>query len=290
MKKFFVTLIILCMVGSTVFFVGWITYLIEPDHYVVVFSKTSGWDEQTIHPGEFAWYWERLLPTNMNIFQYQLNTVQSTIHIKKSLPSASHYAQYLDGTPEFTYTLNLKAEWIVDPDKLPVLAQSRGILPDDMPGLIASLEHEVSNTIEHKLLQCIQDETDRLDDTPSTFIYNLSSGLADEVSDAMENVKIRAVTLVQFDFPDLQLYQAGRNLYAEMIESRRNAIQQANAASIYEELITEKQMEALKTYGQIITEYPLLLEYFTLSAQNDTDPLRLNRMGELFDDTGVLFQ
>ncbi|AFG37551.1 SPFH domain-containing protein [Spirochaeta africana] len=281
MRKFAVTLILLAMLGATVFFLGWTTFLLEPMHYGVVFSKTGGWDTEVLEPGSFAWHWERLLPTNVTLHQYHIEVQQEMLTIRGELPSARHYARYLDGEPDFSYLIEIDLEWSVEPNALPTIASERNILPDDIERLHASLAGEIRRAVE----QLLMDRLRTLDDDTVTqpTALSLSAGMVDEVNSQVTQARVRNLAVVELQVPDIQLYVSGRSLYQEMMNSRREAIQQANAMALFEELIAERQLEALRTYGQVITEYPLLLEYFTLSAQNQTDPLRLNRMGEILE-------
>ena len=71
MKKFFLSLFIIILFAGAVFFIGWGQFAVPAGSYGVMVSKTSGISEKTIVPGEFCWFWERLLPTNVSMRTFQ---------------------------------------------------------------------------------------------------------------------------------------------------------------------------------------------------------------------------
>lgn len=283
MRKFIITLMLLAIFGGTLFFIGWTSFLLEPMHYGVLFSKTGRWQQEVIRPGDFAWHWERLIPTNSTLYQYQIETQQSQVSLRGTLPSADHYSRYLEGEPDFSYQIDMDLEWTIDPADLPSIAQNRNILPDDISSAVSSFQNEITQAAEHLILQRVDDLSSDLSDQ-SDFLA-ISEGLASQLTTEVNGVKIQQISIHTMELPDISLYHTGRELYQEVVDSQREAIQEANARIVFEELIIDRQLEALRTYGEIISEYPMLLEYFTLSAQHDTDPLRLNRMGELLDNS-----
>ena len=72
MKKFFLSLFIIILFAGAVFFIGWGQFAVPAGSYGVMVSKTSGISEKTIVPGEFCWFWERLLPTNVSMRTFSM--------------------------------------------------------------------------------------------------------------------------------------------------------------------------------------------------------------------------
>ena len=52
MKKLFVTFVILLIVGAVAFGFGYVPIRIEPGTRALMFSRTSGWDSQSVTTGE----------------------------------------------------------------------------------------------------------------------------------------------------------------------------------------------------------------------------------------------
>ncbi|GAB6090868.1 hypothetical protein [Spirochaeta dissipatitropha] len=282
MGKFLVVLFILIICAVAVFYIGWISFQIDDHEYGVIFSKTQGWDPDIISPGEFRWYWGRLLPTNVNLYKFDIQTERSHISISRQLPSAEHYSLYLEGNPDFSISADAIVEWELDPHTIPHLAAERNIRPENQETINNELSDKLSFWFEQLFESSLRSfSSDSIYDS-AVQLENISSELQDKIPE----IRILSVSVQNMKFPDLDLYESGRLLYRELVESRREAIQQANAAVLFEELIMERQLEALRVYGQIITEFPLLLDYFQLSAETDTDPLRLSRMGALLSPSG----
>lgn len=277
MGKFLVVLFILIICAITVFYIGWISFQIDDHEYGVIFSKTQGWDPDIIMPGEFRWHWGRLIPTNVNLYKFTIQTERSHISISRQLPSAEHYSLYLEGNPDFSIAAEAIVEWELDPYRIPYLAAERNIRPEDQETINSELSEKLSFWFEQLFEASLRNFSQETIFDSAVQLENISADLQDRIPE----IRILSVSVQNMKFPDLSLYESGRLLYRELVESRREAIQQANAAVLFEELIMERQLEALRTYGQIITEFPLLLDYFLLSAETETDPLRLGRMGAL---------
>jgi hypothetical protein len=73
MKAFLITLIILVVLAGAAFYFGWLQILLPAENYAVIFTKTGGYDETVVRPGEFSWRWQRLIPTNMTVYTFDLH-------------------------------------------------------------------------------------------------------------------------------------------------------------------------------------------------------------------------
>ncbi len=70
--KFFIWLIVLLAISGTVFFFGWLQFSVPAGSYGVMLSKSGGYYNEVITPGEFSWRWERLVPTNSEILIFRI--------------------------------------------------------------------------------------------------------------------------------------------------------------------------------------------------------------------------
>ncbi len=275
MRKFFIILLILLLSGSAVFYIGWISFQIGPNQYGVVFSKTNGWEPSVVRAGNFCWCWQKLIPTNVSMYIYEPSIQHSNLSIEQNLPSGEHYSQYMEGNPDFTYSIELSVEWNVDPELLPNLAAQREILPENLAELEESLESSVSQNIRTELTAMMRTAGQ---ENTQPILSEIETNLAQKVSIAMREVNIQSIRINNMSFPDIELYEAGREIYQELLESRRAAIQQASTEIVFDDMMTERQLNALQTYGKVITDYPLLLDYFSLSVETGADPLGLNKL------------
>src|SRR6056297_3206225 len=101
--KLVLFLILLILIGGAAFYFGWIQFQLDEHTYGVVFSKTSGYEEEVLRPGEFNWRWEALIPTNMTL--HEIEVLPRSVDLEKSgsLPSGSIYAQAVEASTDFKY-------------------------------------------------------------------------------------------------------------------------------------------------------------------------------------------
>ncbi|MFW5811723.1 MAG: hypothetical protein ACOCWS_01975, partial [Alkalispirochaetaceae bacterium] len=58
-------------------------------------------------------------------------------------------------------------------------------------------------------------------------------------------------------------------------EGRREGLNQTARSAAESRVLDEERRRALEEYGRILREYPVLLDYFRLSAETGADPLDL---------------
>jgi hypothetical protein len=85
----------------------------------------------------------------------------------------------------------------------------------------------------------------------------------------------------EVSLPDLELYEAARSLYFDTVEARRSAISEEAFTAEQRRISEESRLETLRRYGEVLSEYPVLLDYFELSAEQDVDPLALDALRSL---------
>ena len=83
--------------------------------------------QTVIEPGNFAWNWERLLPTNSTLKVFAL-APRSVSHTSAGvLPSGKLFAGGMEGNPDFSWNVSLTVTARLDPAKLPALLKDSGI-------------------------------------------------------------------------------------------------------------------------------------------------------------------
>ena len=132
MKAFLIILVILVILAGVVFYFGWVQIHLPAEHYAVVFTKSGGYDQEVIRPGEFSWRWERLIPTNMTLYIFDLHPRSREISFQGSLPSAELYSSVLPENPDFSYRGEIEVIFAVAPESLPALVAEEKLLPDQL--------------------------------------------------------------------------------------------------------------------------------------------------------------
>ena len=269
--KLVLFLILLILIGGAVFYFGWIQFQLEEHRYGVVFSKTSGYEEEVLRPGEFNWRWEALIPTNLTL--HEIEVLPRSVDLEKSgsLPSGSVYAQAVEISNDFKYSLGLSLAYSLQPEQLPQLVQEEALTVDTLDDYYREADQRISSLISSFIENRISSNQDVSIDDFKTSIFETT--LKEELQEEFTHFKIKNVTLTQLEIPDIDLYRAARSYYFDILETRR----ETKTATLQQErkwvVSQESKLEVLKKYGELFTEYPGLIQYMALRENRDLQQL-----------------
>ena len=256
--------IILLGFAGFVFYLGWIQFSIPENHYALAFTKTGGYDPYLMKPGEFYWRWENLFPTNMDLHIFELPWKTADIELTGELPSGSEYASILTNPDAFDFSLSLKINYRMDPDKLVSMIQQE----DFSFRLIETWYNLFADTAEAKvknfILQEIPLETSGYTQIERTILEYIES--------QFPMAEFSGFHIRQWTLPDKVLYDHTREIYLNGIKSNREYAAELEKQNADLEKQLNSKMELLKDYGSVLTEYPVLLEYFNLE-KDKIDPM-----------------
>lgn len=288
MKKVLFTLVILVILAAVGFGFGYVPLRLEPATRAVLFSKTSGWDDQVYEAGSFAWAWQLLIPTNATLYVYDTSARSVSLSARSLLPSAEVYAAALDGQTRFEHRLSLDLQYRLAPAGIRALAPV-GVHGDSLEDWYGDTDAAIEQLVLSVAAQIVREAAGDAaagDAAAANATDNEEIGaaldpgaMADEISarvgERMPQIEVIGVTVREAALPDIRLYRAARNLYEDVLDARRDALIEAARSIADEQATADARMDNLQRYGQILTEYPVLLEYLEIAAQNDSDPLNL---------------
>ena len=250
MKAFLIILVILVVLAGTAFYFGWVQILLPPENYAVVFTKIGGYDDQVIRPGEFSWRWERLIPTNMTLYTFDLHPRTLEVSFEGSLPSGQLYSSILPENPDFSLSGNVTIQFGIVPESLPALVAEEKLLPEALDDFYEAKAEQISNRLMDKLKS-------------ATLNQQMERELAREFPD----LKILSLRTETVRVPDLELYELAQQSYKELVEIRDRSREEAVARMAVEQVRAEnardqerETLEALRKYGKLLNEYPILLK------------------------------
>ena len=262
MKKIIIPLVLLVILAGVAFYFGWIQIKLPAGTYAVIFTKTKGWDEEVTQPGVFSWRWERLLPTNMEIHYFTLEPYTSRISSRGSLPSASDYRQILDPAPDFDFSVSLTVTYTINPDALPQLIAQNRLTQDTVAEWYKKTEELVASKTAEFIREAAAkpDFAAKLGATGS----GLDTALADRLALALPEADVQTVVIKDFRVPDTDLYLAAKELYLDFARQRKESFAAALSEIAWTDARAEQHFTVLKRYGELITQYPMLLELISL--------------------------
>lgn len=275
MRKAIVILIVLILAGGTAFYFGWVQFRLPPGTVGVVFTKTSGWDSEVIDAGEFSWRWEALLPTNLTLHMVDIDPVTVGVSSTGNLPSGPLYGGFLEGSPTFEYEVRFDVTYRINPEELPRLLEEGVVEGSD----VAAWYDSMNDSIEAEALELVSEAMESVSETSAGERVSLfAESMEERLVGAVPDAEIVSVLPRRISLPDIGLYREARELYLGAMEVRGEAIEEAMASASTEEVFEEARLATLRRYGEVLSEYPVLLEYFSLGAEEGVDPLNLGRL------------
>ena len=130
MKKFSISLFILILFSSVVFFIGWTQFKVKADKVGVVISKTSGIDDTPVENGLFSWHWQFLLPTNASLKTFSIVPLNTTKTITGQLPSGDLYTSIYNSPDNFSYRFKFSISLTLSPQAIVQLLKLNKITDD----------------------------------------------------------------------------------------------------------------------------------------------------------------
>jgi hypothetical protein len=264
MKKIFWICLLLVIMGGAAFFLGWAQLRVPPGSYGVMRSKTHGTDPRIIREGEFRWVWYKLIPTNVAILVFSPNVVNHPIELRGSLPSGDIYAGFAGLDADFSYEIAGTLSFNIRADALPDLAAREGLT--DQAGLEA-LEQRLAGEISLHLSRGYGDG-----ETGSGELLEgeIPEWLGREIAAAYPAVENVVCAVRNIRYPDRALYGSLRSLYEAYIEGQHRALAAAAGVQAEQHIAAQIRFDELARYGELLTKYPILLQYLALEKNVDT--------------------
>ena len=87
--------------------------------------------------------------------------------------------------------------------------------------------------------------------------------------------EIKDILVNRMSLPDRKLYEETRNIYLAGIQANRAYTSELEKQNAELERQLSSKINLLEDYGEVLTEYPVLLQYFNLEKEK-IDPMILN--------------
>ncbi len=260
MKKFVISLIILLLLAGTVFFFGWVQFAVPAGMYGVMVSKTGGVDPETVIPGQFRWQWERLLPTNTKLYKFSLAPRTKNITISGELPSAPIYSSMMEGRPDFSYKIDAAVSLAPKPSSLPSLVKDRGISGQEE--LDAFTDSSMQQVAEAAVQYVISSSIDNPAEQMLVTVNGQELPGKIDAAARFPDFDIISLSVSPEKIPDIGLYMIAKEAYTAYQKQAAAAVTRAAENQAASSVSGYFQIEQLSRLGQILTEYPVLVQFF----------------------------
>ncbi len=262
MKKFLLWLILIIIVGSVIFYIGWTQYRLDQDMYGVIYTKTSGYFEEPIESGHFSWSGWRLIPGNLTITQIPSSSRSISIRAKKTLPAADSYKMMVIGDPVFSYDADITISYSLEKGSVVALVSSYGVNELNSTTWFLAKDEMVRSIA----LEIITDYFIHKDVSASKDMISedIKGYLSTQIKTYFTELNINDISMTFNSLPDFEIYSQAKKSYEEMVELKNETL--ADAILQSPEMITENMLyiDKLQNYGQLLSQYPILLEYLRI--------------------------
>lgn len=271
MKKFFISLLLILIFAGAVFFIGWGQFAVPAGSYGVMVSKTSGISQKTIVPGEFCWFWERLLPTNTSMRIFSIIPVTKETTISGILPSADIYSPMLEGSPDFSYKFTVKTELMIKSDYLPNFVRRTDAKENEQ--LENYLEQQADLIAQDVVQYFLSKSINNADNLVmlATNTEELKTGINASVN--FKDVEISNITVKTAKMPDTELYNLAKSSYAEFQTKVKDALSELTKNQSTITAQDYLQIERFARWGRILQEYPILIDFLAVSRDDASNAI-----------------
>ncbi|MDR2575283.1 MAG: hypothetical protein LBC52_02450 [Treponema sp.] len=260
MKKFFTTLLFLVIIAGIALFFGWAQLGIPPDGYGVIRSKTHGLYPHLVQPGEFMWIWYKLIPTNTETTVLRLNPVSHVFTAESTLPSGRIYSAFAGIRGDFSWRINGALSFSINPDAIIPLFNANTINSQED---LTRYENDIAAQIEGLILRYIGQE--ELSGEVETLLKDGENPWFErEIMKQFPFLNNFSLRVKSAKFPDFELYRQAKALFENYM-----AVQKEYASGDIREKARNRmdamfRFDELELYGELLTKYPILLEYMAL--------------------------
>lgn len=259
MKKFVITLLLIVALAVGAFFVGWTELGLPAGAYGVAFTKSGGWDTAAIIPGGVTFRWERLIPTNMTLYVFDLTPQSVQRRAAGRLPSAGLYAGEIGiDAAELSYDVGITVWLRLRADYLPQLAAEEDLRPETLP---AWYERATAAAGDAAVAALLSQDAAALVTDPQALAERTRRWLAER----RPEMEITAIELTPHSIPDPDLYARAK----AAMEARIDTQQRARLTVIEDFALSGEQArqyaEMLARLGKTLAEFPELADLLSRS-------------------------
>jgi hypothetical protein len=269
MRKIVAAFFIILILGGAAFFFGWAQFRVPPGSYGVMRSKTHGVDPVVLREGEFRWFWYAVIPTNVEIAVFTPHQVERPVSITGSLRSGGIYASFAGIEADFSYEYSGSVSFMVNPGKMPFLMTQRGIAnQEDLAALEQRTAGEIASFSALRLEEYAGESEERLEP--------IVEKLKGDILQAYPYIENLYCSIRLTRSPDFALYRSVRKIYEDYLAEQQRTLAASISSSAQKHIDARLRFDELAKYGELLTQYPILLQYLALEKGEGREMPALN--------------
>ncbi len=264
MKKFLIILFLVIIAAGAVFYIGWLQFRVERNEIGVVHTKTVGYLSSPVIPGEFYWTPWRLIPRNVTLIKIPAHPVTLTISQTGSLPSGQLYSYYIQGHPDFSFSLGMSITFSINPNSAVALTASENLSEDTYQEWINVKRDAIKQRALTLIMNRVSDIASSISQGQPGDLQIDAGTLRSDIAANFPELTILSMTIDSLELPDLSLYIQARESYYRALATQQKTLEDALEEFSADRAELELYVQKLEKYGRLFTQYPALLEYLEL--------------------------
>ena len=226
--------------------------------------------------------WELLIPTNATLYvcvrrRYRVS-VTRRIPLGPAVCRRVRAVSSTDATRSSPSVVTASIRYRVSPRGLVSLVPN-GLRPDGLADWLSDTDMRVESLALRIAGNIATDAAEQ--STVSLTAAETAQRIEDRLTERMPELSVLGVVVERLALPDLRLYEQGRDTYRTVQAAREQALVQAAQDLAAARAAGDQRISNLERYGRVLTDYPVLLEYLQIAAQNGADPLELTDLQAL---------
>ena len=244
---------------------GWTNTTVPPGSFGVMRSKTHGLESEVIQSGEFRWVWYKVIPTNAEVSVFNLSTVRRSIRSTGSLGSGQVFAGLSGLDADFSWEITGELRFSLKPEILPELAGRESIRND---ADLRRYEEDLAIRIETMALGRVMTLTNSGDESTieSLILTGILPGIENEILRVFPEIDNIHCTFRVVRLPDFDLYRALMALYRDYLERQNAALREDVLRDAQNRIGSRFRLDELTQYGEVLTRYPILLDFLAMDT------------------------
>ncbi|MDR2510173.1 MAG: hypothetical protein LBC77_05975 [Spirochaetaceae bacterium] len=268
MKKVILIVFILSICG-TGFFAGWAQIAVPVGEYGVLRSKTHGLRREVIRNGGFTWIWYRLIPGNTRLLSFKLPQKTFRAEFSGELPQSGTLAAFTGLADGYSWTVSGDLEISLKAESLCAITEENNIADQNaLEQYFSSLVDGVSAYINSRISWYFENsETD-----VSRYFDAISksgdfSTLKTDVEAAFPEILLENCRFTIKKAPDFKQWETARALYAAYLNRQRSLLEGKLITQAERKIAAQFRFDELARYGELLTKYPVLIDYLNIEAR-----------------------
>ena len=260
MKKVILILVLLILAAGTGFYFGWVN--VEPGTFSLAHSTLTGTLDYPLESGKLHWVWQKLVPKSFHLYTFKKEPYTAEVEFLFPLPGSEELKEY----GNFALGGTVTVQYRIDYDTANVLLEY-GLIEEFETFFSKGLRSRAEESLTRYVLYKFANYSLMTEGFDYAAIGELKNQMESSAADYTEEYKLSEVkTQITFNvIPQIETYQNALSSYFEYMESLSRLKTEDFKLESKHRLMREEddvEIERIRKYGELITQYPGLLKYF----------------------------